>query len=361
MKIGIVTQPLLNNYGGVLQNFALQCALRRLGHTPTTIDYCITMSRGRFVKVWLRTLFYNLFHSTKRPYPQSRIVKQRQPHFAHFVEQHIALTRSVSSYSSSLVREYGFEAVIAGSDQIWRPCYNRRVLTNMFLDFVKERSEVKKVAYAASFGVDHWEYKPRKAQKCRGIAKKLHAVSVREESGVALCANNLGIKATEVLDPTLLLSSADYNEVCAVVPSSEERYVAAYILDATTEKIALVEQEAKRRGVEARIYGADNDATLSVEEWLAMFRDAEYIITDSFHGTVFSIIFRKEFAVIINRDRGASRFVSLLGKFGLLDRIVIDASRGVLPVGEIDWSTVEPQLHKWQERSLNYLTEAICH
>ena len=121
-----------------------------------------------------------------------------------------------------------------------------------------------------------------------------------------------------------------------------------------------MEQEAKRRGVEARIYGADNDATLSVEEWLAMFRDAEYIITDSFHGTVFSIIFRKEFAVIINRDRGASRFVSLLGKFGLLDRIVIDASRGVLPVGEIDWSTVEPQLHKWQERSLNYLTEAIC-
>ena len=360
MKIGIVTQPLLNNYGGVLQNFALQSTLRKLGHTPITIDYSIVMSRGRYVKVWLRTLLHNLFHSAKRPYPQSRVVKQRQPQFARFVEQHIALTRSVSRYSPSLVREYGFEAVVAGSDQIWRPCYNRRVLTNMFLDFVKERSGVKRVAYAASLGVDHWEYKPRKTRKCRCFAKRLHAISVREESGVALCADNLGVKVTEVLDPTLLLSSADYREVCATVPCSEERYVAAYILDATPEKVALVKQEAERRGVEARIYGADSNATLSVEEWLAMFRDAEYVITDSFHGSVFSIIFRREFAVIINRDRGASRFVSLLGKFGLLERIVIDASRGVLPVGAIDWSAVEPQLYKWQEISLNFLTKALC-
>lgn len=359
MKIGIVTQPLLNNYGGVLQNFAVQAVLRKLGHEPITIDYTITMSRSRLVKVWLRNLFYNLFHSSKRPLPRSRVVKSRKPHFADFVGRNIATTRAVERYSPRLVSEYGLEAVIVGSDQVWRPCYNRRVLTNMFLDFVKD-SGVKRIAYAASFGVDSWEYKPRKAKRCSKLAKRIEHISVREESGVLLCRSYLGVKAVEVLDPTLLLSADDYRAVCASVGKSAERYVAAYILDATPEKIALVEQEAKRRGVEARIYGADNEAELSVEEWLAMFRDAEYVITDSFHGTVFSTIFRRDFAVVINRSRGESRFISLLGKFSLLDRIVIDAGRGVVPTEPIEWQAVEVGLQKWQKLSIDFLNDSLC-
>lgn len=360
MKVGIVTQPLLNNYGGVLQNFALQTVLRRLGHNPITIDYIITMSRGRFVKVWLRNLFYNLFHSSKRPLPKSRVVKSRKPHFANFVERNIATTRKVERYSAKLISEYGLEAVVVGSDQVWRPCYNRRVLTNMFLDFVGNSGDVKKIAYAASFGVDNWEYKPRKAKKCSRLAKRIEHISVREESGVTLCRSYLGVKAIEVLDPTLLLTADDYSAVCASAEMSNERYVAAYILDPTPEKTALVEREAKRRGVVAKIFGADKEADLSVEEWLTMFRDAEYIITDSFHGCVFSTIFRREFAVIINRDRGASRFISLLGKFNLLDRTIIDVERGVVPTEPIKWQEVEQGLQKWQKLSTNFLKEALC-
>lgn len=361
MKIGIVTQPLLNNYGGVLQNFAMQTTLRKLGHEPITIDYIPTMSRGRVMKVWLRNFLYNLFHTSKRPLPTSRVSKMRNRHFSEFVKCHIATTRIVEKYSPKLIKEYQLGAVIAGSDQVWRPCYNRRVLTNMFLDFVKGDSGVKKIAYAASFGVDHWEYKPSKTRKCRKFANTINYISVREESGVALCHDNLGVKAIEVLDPTLLLTAEDYKKVCAKVALSEERYVAAYILDATPEKIKLVEQEARRRGIEARIFGADKEAELSVEEWLAMFRDAEYVITDSFHGTVFSTIFRREFAVIINRGRGASRFVSLLGKFALLDRTIIDAKRGVVPTEPINWQEVEENLQKWQKHSINFLTQALCH
>ena len=130
------------------------------------------------------------------------------------------------------------------------------------------------------------------------------------------------------------------------------------------DKLVLVgigfSEGAKRRGVPCRIFGAGKAVELSVAEWLTIFRDAEYIITDSFHGCVFSIIFRREFAAIINRNRGASRFLSLFGKFGLLDRVVIDASRGVLPNQPIDWSVVEQKLRMWQELSLNYLAKALC-
>jgi hypothetical protein len=187
----------------------------------------------------------------------------------------------------------------------------------------------------------------------------LDAISVREESGVSLCRNYLGAEAVAVLDPTLLLSAEAYEEVCSNVAPSGERYVAAYILDSTPEKIALVEEEARRRGVLAKIYGADKDAELSVEEWLAMFRDAEYVITDSFHGCVFSTIFRREFAVIINSERGASRFISLLGKLALQNRAITDASRGGVPTGPIDWPKVESSLKEWQEHSINFLTQAL--
>lgn len=357
MKIGIVTQPLLNNYGGILQNFAMQYTLRKLGHEPITIDYILTMSHGRFVKVWLRNLFYNLFHSEKRPVPRSRVLKTRNHHFAHFVKSHIATTDIVEKYSSKLISRYELDAVVTGSDQVWRPCYNRRVLTNMFLDFVGKRT--KKIAYAASFGVDYWEYKPRKARKCGELARRLDAISVREESGVSLCRNYLGVEAIEVLDPTLLLSAEVYKKVCSNVAPSGERYVAAYILDATPEKVALVEQEARRRGVATKIYGADKDAELSIEEWLAMFRDAEYVITDSFHGCVFSTIFRREFAVIINSERGASRFISLLGKFALTNRTIIDANQGSVPTEPIDWQEVETNLKKYQEHSMTFLAQAL--
>ena len=126
-------------------------------------------------------------------------------------------------------------------------------------------------------------------------------------------------------------------------------------MDSTPEKVALVEEEAKRRGVACKIYGAHDNLELSVEEWLAMFKNAESVITDSFHGCVFSIIFRKEFVALLNSGRGESRFKSLLGKFDLSHRIVTDPKQGVIPSEPIDWSAVEEVLAQWQEHSLNYL------
>ena len=358
MKIGIVTQPLLRNYGGILQNYALQTVLRQLGHTPVTVSYMPNTPLKFHLKKEFKRRWYNFFHSHKRPPLGSRFTHSRHPYFEAFAAKNMTLTENVYSYSPKLISKYGVEAVIVGSDQVWRPCYNQYVLTNMFLDFVKKQG-VKKFAYGASFGVDNWEFTPKESEECSKLAQRLECVSVREESGIALCRDSLGVEAVEVLDPTLLLPAETYGALCTEVPQHKERYIAAYILDSTPEKVAFVEQVAKRKGIACKIYGADKLLELTVEEWLALLQNAEEVITDSFHGCVFSIIFRKEFSALLNSSRGAGRFTSLLGKFNLLDRIVEDPQQGLVPSKPIDWRVIETILKQWQELSINYLKKAL--
>lgn len=357
MKIGIVTQPILDNYGCALQNFALQHTLRRLGHQPVTIDFIPQMSLYRYLKNRLKTRWHNLRNSAKKPLPQSRDRRPRHPYFEAFVARHISTTPRVGKYTRRVAQHEEFEAVITGSDQVWRPRYNPHTLHNMYLDFAPRG--VIRLSYAASFGVDTWEYKSRQEQQCRGLAKQLHGVSVREAEGVDLCRRFLGVDAVEVLDPTLLLTADDYLHVCADVPRATTPYIAAYILDLTPEAETFIRAEAERRGAEVRIFGTGERIEYSVEEWLALFRDAECVITDSFHGSVFSIIFRKEFVSIVNRQRGASRFHSLLGKFALTERI-IDPKNDQMPAHRIDWTLVENRLREWQQHSIDFITNTLC-
>ncbi len=356
MKIGIVTQPLKANYGGFLQAWALQEQLRKMGHEPVTIDYLADATPWYvLIRSWIKTLLL-LCIGKKHPFAKKSPAHERIEIFDKFVRKNMSLTKRVHNYKESLVAEYGFEAVITGSDQVWRPCYNP-FLQDMFLRFVRKPG-IKKIAYAASFGVDHWEFTPKQTRKCSKLAKKMDAISVRENSGIALCNNYLGVDAIEVLDPTLLHTKEEYEKLCADIPKTEEKYLASYVLDLTPEKQAFIESIAKEQGLKLRIFSAGNSAKLSVEEWLAIYRDAEYVVTDSFHGTVFSILFHKPFLSIVNEGRGNSRFDALLGKFNLKSRLVSEDFY-CSKVQEIEWNEVS-QLHdKWKQLSLNFLTKAF--
>lgn len=206
-----------------------------------------------------------------------------------------------------------FDAFVVGSDQVWRPKYAPNI-DDAFLVFLKKDS-ARRVAYAASFGVDNWEYTPQQTEKCAAFAKKFNDISVREESGVDLCKENFGVEAAWVLDPTLLLNKEDYFELCKDVPVKKGNVLAVYMLDANDAVLSLCHKIAMERGLELNVVSADARASLSVPEWLAMFRDASYVVTDSFHGTVFSIIFGKEFNCIYNETRGKARFESLLNLY----------------------------------------------
>lgn len=310
MNILILTQPLLNNYGGLLQNYALQGILRRLGNDSVTFDMVIPHRLWKYIFSYIKTFILFFIPGKRRPFVKFKRPPRRKILLNNFVLSNLNTTKPSSKFSKSLVYHNDIDAIIVGSDQVWRPRYNYS-LEDMYLKFAKN-IPIKRIAYAASFGVDDWEYTPRQTRKCSRLVKKFDAISVREETGVRLCKENLGVEATWVLDPTLLLTKEDYLPICDEVPVCDEKYLAVYVLDENEEMAATYEKEAASHGLVIRKIHVNSKNTLTIPEWLAMFRDASYVVTDSFHGTVFSIIFEKDFKCIFNNKRGTARFESLL-------------------------------------------------
>ena len=216
---------------------------------------------------------------------------------------------------------------------------------------------IPKIAYAASFGVDDWEYTSEQTKYCAELVKQFNAISVREMSGIDLCKKYLNVDAINVLDPTLLLNKSDYTCLCQNIPIDEERFLLVYVLDEDEQKYSYIEAFAKQKGLLIKQIHAENKVSLSIEEWLALFRDAAYVVTDSFHGTVFSILYQKDFISLINMGRGASRFESLLTKLQLMNRGIDDWAS--IPEEQIDWSNVYGLLEEYRHESMQFLRNAI--
>ena len=323
MNIAIVTLPLTNNYGGLLQNFAMQQILRKLGHNTITIDIKAKSNTPLwlFFCSWIKTILLYFIPRKRRKFAKFVLYYHRKKWSADFMSSFVKTTQMFKRLEKKIILDYRIDGIVVGSDQVWRPKYNCR-LEDMFLKFA-ERIPIKRVAYAASFGVDRWEYTFKQSCACSRLAKKFDAVSVREESGVKLCKEHLGVCASWVLDPTLILAKEDYLQICKNVPICKEKYLAVYVLDENEQVTASYEREAEKRGLTIKKFYADSESTLTLPMWLSMFRDASFVVTDSFHGTVFSIIFGKEFKCIYNESRGAARFESLLKLYnsGKLDEM----------------------------------------
>lgn len=359
MKIGIVTQSLQANYGGILQNLALQRVLKDLGHDPITIDYYHQISLYRWLGSTVRSL---LLYFSKKRRPFARFIEtykiHRNRNIECFLNKNIQLTKCVARYKPNLISRYDLDVVIAGSDQIWRPCYNLNI-EDMYLRFVRHYG-VKKIAYAASFGTDEWEYSTEQTINCRMYAQKLDAISVRELSAVDLCKKYLGVDAVVTLDPTLLLTKDYYENLCVCVPKQSISTVVAYILDVNAAKQRIIDFISEEQCASKRVFHAKGDSeSISVEQWLALFRDAKYIVTDSFHGTVFSIIFQKPFLCVGNNSRGTARFKSLLSMFGLEDRLVDINNFSSYDEQPINWRKVNCILEHERVNSLKFLTRAL--
>ncbi len=338
-----------------MQAFALQEVLRRLGHDPITIDYLPNkISKRRYIFAQLKTIFYYLtFRNTRKffRYPQ----RIRSPKFQNFMDKYMTLTERVHKYRASILKKYSVEAIIVGSDQVWRGAYHKpSVQPDLFLRFAK-KMHIPKIAYAASFGIGEWEYSEALTKECAKYAKMFKAISTREDSGVILCEKYLKVPATAVSDPTLLLDKEDYLGICSHIPYTTEPYLLAYLLDMTEELKLLIEHFAKRNKLSVKFYTSEKNITLSVEEWLAMYRDASFVITNSFHGTVFSIINNKDFYSIVHVDRGADRFVSLLSRFNLSDRMIKGGRELPLDITTVDWESVNQEKEEWKVAGINFL------
>ncbi len=357
MRIGIVTQPLEMNYGGILQNWALQQVLKRLGHDPITIDAYERYTTAHYVYNWMR-VWWHRQRGKKWKYPTRYHGATRSATTGRFIEENIVKTRVMWDYKRSVVRRCRMQALIVGSDQVWRRAFCEDHLADMYLNFAAGLP-VKRVAYAASFGVDEWDYTSEQTRQCAELALQFDAVSVREESGVDMCREHLGVKARCVLDPTMLLHAEDYQEVIDANNDASAPYLAVYCLDKTPAKEEFFNRLARERGLEVRYFSTGWNSKLTVEQWLATFKNASMVVTDSFHGTVFSILFGKEFYTLCNPNRGNARMLSLLGKLGLEERIVSDTEPAEPVIGDINWADVGERLDELRQQSIEFLAKNL--
>lgn len=375
MKIGILTQPLRYNYGGILQNFALQTVLIRMEHEVVTLDppryirkswwqYPILILRrviARYIRGYRDVhLFAEHFQNSEREILGTNTFK--------FIDQYIQ--RQECDKLSKEIGSNDFDAYVVGSDQIWRCRYNDGRIQDMFLLFTKGWN-VKRIAYAASFGTTEWEGNLETTKICREAIKNFDLVSVRESSGIDICKHIFNIDAQHVLDPTLFLTKDDYMKIVekAGPLDSKQGDLYTYILDEDERNRDLVCSISNKMGLEPYtycsracdchgIYSTEESIQPPIELWLKGFNQAKIVFTDSFHACVFSIIFRKPFYLYANKDRGVERYISLFNMLGIKDRTV-HTMEDVINMPPIDYDAVYYRLSSLQEKSLNLLNNSL--
>ena len=372
MKVAIVTLPLHTNYGGLLQAYALKTVLQQLGHDVTVLDREEKMPAPKGVKgpfIYARRIFNRLLKSSAAPEIfRERRFKEELPvvgaNTSVFVEKHIN-PRLIGSFSD--LRKGEFDAFVVGSDQVWRPRYFPGV-EDAFLAFAKGW-DVKRIAYAASFGTSELEYESKQLSQCVELLGDFDAVSVREEAGVRMCSEWFDCDAAvHVLDPVMLLPAEEYRSLgsCAGEQPAKGK-LATYILDKTSQKQSVVDFMTNVSGLQIhdvsvnpydRSLPVESRVVPPLEHWLCAFADADFVVTDSFHGCVLSILFHKRFIAIGNSSRGMSRLQSLLDMFGLDMRLVhgIDPEDdGEYFMSEPDWKHVDAVLNEKRSECIDFL------
>lgn len=364
MKIGILTHPFEKNYGGIVQNWALQHTLRKMDYDPVTVNWKSNIPDWReFLSFYtLRCFASYLYHLLKAPRinpPKSPLWRDKNSRgLQKFIKKNIRTTSIVFKANVNRFVERNFDVLIVGSDQVWRPRYINPI-EMMFFPF-KRCAGQKKIAFSASFGTDQWEFTPQQTERCKQLIQDFDAVSVREKSGIELCRQHLGYADADwTLDPTLIVDRGEYESLCANVQYDNDGYLFEYMLDDNEVKKSFCQKAHRQLGLKRKRLSVDTRVSCdnSIEDWLSSFRDARYVITDSFHGVVFSLIFHKPFALFYNPDRGNARFNSLIELFpAIAERIV---AAGKLPNAPIDWTEIDLTIIKFQSRTLSFLKKAL--
>ena len=344
MKIGILTFHWATNYGAVLQAFALQTYLLTQGHDCKIIDYVPCNYKKTLFRCFLTRFPLNIFRNLLDYNKESRMDRFRQ--------SHLRLTRNYGSLAELQKDPPDCDVYVCGSDQIWNPSFTRRgegkVTLSYFLDFGGEQK--RRLAYAASFGCT--SYPADLIDIIKAPLQRFKALGVRENTGLAIL-DKIGISDTSLVpDPTMLLRLEDYK---GLLPKSETTAVDSvfvYALHSGQKTIQEIRCHLEERNKQTIQYtGFNSHSSLSVEEWLAAIARSKAVVTNSFHGVIFSILFEKPFVAVSVEGHGSGmndRINTLLGNLGLEERIVItyDDERLVnLLYKPIDWRTVGIRLN----------------
>lgn len=336
-NIGIITFQNANNYGAVYQAFALKKTVEKLGHNVQVINY-------------------------DSPAMGLKAVQQRQ--FKEFIDEHLNLTKEYSQKAEIDASE--FDAIISGSDQVWNPRLTGYDMT-YFLDFAGE--DIKKVSYAASIGLNGDLFMEHK-NVFEKYVPWFEGISLREETHVEYIQSIAkDKKVIASIDPSLLLTSKEYLDAFGLKDDRSEDYifVFSYALDPKMYDFAnMLSLKSGYKIVAISPYTAGSfvDGSRVLKnvppvEWLQLFNKAKLVITDSFHGMMFSIVFNKPFYAYTPNRSNVARVTDVLKKLGLEDRKLTNVT-GVKDVSfETDYENVNTLLAVEREKSLEYLKNQL--
>lgn len=377
MKTGIITIINVNNYGAELQAFALNYKLRELGYDNEIInylyykhpDYIKEKESKPIVKISLITnikgIILNWIDSfDKLIHPKN--AKLRKYRFDEFHKLNTNISKPYKSFSELYKSKLDYDIFIVGSDQVWNP-NTRTSIKPYFLTFATKNK--KRISYASSFGVESLDSKFHAIYK--DCFKHLDIISCREKAGVKIIKELTGKDATHVVDPTLLLCKADW-ESKMVKYISDEPYILMYILTHSPYITKLALELKRRTGhkiIRVCFNSTNTEKSSSIlnivdagpAEFLGLFAGASFVITNSFHGTIFSLIFQKQFFTISPlKKTNNSRQMGLLSLVGLEKRLIKEGSDFLIEEHvEIDFVPVNKIIDAEKNKSIEYLTRNL--
>ena len=389
MKIGIITfWESTDNYGQVLQAYALQQVLKNMGHNPFQIRYSLQASqldggKTSVFKSFLKMLLvYPLLKSIKRRKVQrenaecKKIIEKKNSvrKFPEFRNQYIYQSERVyNSINELRSNPPQADCYITGSDQVWTMLLSNEGNRAYYLDFGDEK--IKRISYAASFGMP--DYPIKLIPQLSSLLHRFNALSVREETGVKIC-NRLGLNAQHVLDPTLLLHKEDYiclgcAEFSSVstmyiysinVKSSEELYWNYLKKYAEKNKLSIVVTTSSGNFPGREIIEGVDYLYAMIPEWIQYINNASIVVTTSFHGVVFCLLGHTNFVYIPLRQAGSKgngRVESLLNSIGASCKIC-NSGEDFSKVAQIkvNWDDIDIQIEKQRQQSIKFLKQNIC-
>lgn len=383
MKVALAINYDYHDYGGMLQAFATQRYLDKKGISSEAIDF--TNMKGdinqRKWSYFLSNILDVSIVKEKSKLIEKKIkqklngklkagMAERDDAFDDFCKKHFKVSRAFSSWedmASASKNEY--DAVVVGSDQLWLPS---NVMADYYtLNWVPQ--SVKKVAYATSFGIGSI---PNKYKEVYGhYLNRINYLSARETSGQEIIKELTEREVLLVNDPALLLDANDWNEVIEAEPLVKEKYVFCYFMGNNPEQREFVKKLAKEKGLKVVAllhldqYIASDEEYVDYAPWnispagfVNLVKNAEYVCTDSFHGTVFSIIYSRNFFTFKRFNKKASlstntRITSLLTRLGLMERLVENMDNR--PADITDWDKIQAEVSAFRKASGDWFVKAL--
>jgi len=344
-KAGIITFHNAENYGAALQTYALMTTLQKLGCEPHVVDY---RNRGVFMRNLVKNLYYAL--TFQHPLKNYRAYRDFRREYLHLSE------RAYHTLAEFEADANQYDVLFFGSDQIWNPD-----LSNGFdpLYFGQFATSAKKIAYAASVGKD--QLTPQERQAINQLIRAFDAVAVREETLLPLLEGDVACS----VDPCMLLSREEWGQIAGTI-RLDEGYILVYqlfpnkaILQAALHSARIL----KKRVALISPYIAFQNAgsviklgRISPNDFLAYYQHADLVFSDSFHGTLFSILFQKTFYTLLPAEK-TGRITSLLDKLSLSDRII---DQPVETLQKVDYEQVLPRFEAEAHRSLDYIRRNLA-